>query len=214
MCVHIPFRLNPIASLAWLGKQLPCPLRGNCTMKIQCPWIRGLTHTHTHTHTLAQTQFCSHWIHHDSMVQRCVQTHSIHFCSVSFIWFTCRQVVRTDSFLIDSQASMGEVGEFRRANELRRRRGPLWVCHVFVGLAPHICHSHSFPQPLTWHHKMRGTKAAADRRRTGVTGPKDWTVEQIAEPFVYWLGGFLEDAAGVGRGRSELSSLVRFKTLG
>ena len=24
--VHIPFRLNPIASLAWLGKQLPCPL--------------------------------------------------------------------------------------------------------------------------------------------------------------------------------------------
>ena len=26
MCVHIPFRLNPIASLAWLGKQLPCPL--------------------------------------------------------------------------------------------------------------------------------------------------------------------------------------------
>ena len=25
MCVHIPFRLNPIASLAWLGKQLPCP---------------------------------------------------------------------------------------------------------------------------------------------------------------------------------------------
>ena len=26
MCVHIPLRLNPIASLAWLGKQLPCPL--------------------------------------------------------------------------------------------------------------------------------------------------------------------------------------------
>ena len=26
MCVHIPFRLNPVASLAWLGKQLPCPL--------------------------------------------------------------------------------------------------------------------------------------------------------------------------------------------
>ena len=23
----------------------PVPLRGNCTMKIQCPWIRGLTHT-------------------------------------------------------------------------------------------------------------------------------------------------------------------------
>ena len=26
MCVHIPLRLNPIASLAWLGKQLPTPL--------------------------------------------------------------------------------------------------------------------------------------------------------------------------------------------
>jgi hypothetical protein len=26
MCVHIPFRLDPIASLAWLGKQLLCPL--------------------------------------------------------------------------------------------------------------------------------------------------------------------------------------------
>ena len=29
MCVHIPFRLNPIASWAWLGKQLPCPLQHN-----------------------------------------------------------------------------------------------------------------------------------------------------------------------------------------
>ena len=26
MCVHIPFRLNPIPSLAWLGTQLPCTL--------------------------------------------------------------------------------------------------------------------------------------------------------------------------------------------
>ena len=26
-CVHVPFRLSPIASLAWLGKQLPCPLQ-------------------------------------------------------------------------------------------------------------------------------------------------------------------------------------------
>ena len=26
----------------------PVPLRGNCTMKIQRPWIRGLTRTHTH----------------------------------------------------------------------------------------------------------------------------------------------------------------------
>ena len=27
------------------------PLRGNCTMKIQCPWIRGLTHTHRDIHS-------------------------------------------------------------------------------------------------------------------------------------------------------------------
>ena len=27
VCVHSPFRLNPVASLAWLGKQLPCPLQ-------------------------------------------------------------------------------------------------------------------------------------------------------------------------------------------
>ena len=45
MCVHIPFRLNPIASLAWLGKQLPCPVQYNEVASIQ------VAHTHPHTHT-------------------------------------------------------------------------------------------------------------------------------------------------------------------
>ena len=27
VCVHTPFRLNRVASMAWLGKQLPCPLQ-------------------------------------------------------------------------------------------------------------------------------------------------------------------------------------------
>ena len=33
--------------LRWPGRApgSPGPLHGNCTMKIQCPWIRGLTHT-------------------------------------------------------------------------------------------------------------------------------------------------------------------------
>ena len=52
MRVHIPFRLNPIASLAWLGKQLPCPLHvkgGGKTVKevaVEIPLSRG-ERTHT-----------------------------------------------------------------------------------------------------------------------------------------------------------------------
>ena len=54
MCVHIPFRLNPIASLAWLGKQLPCPLLKNengVKSTIQTDPCDYKVHTHTHTHT-------------------------------------------------------------------------------------------------------------------------------------------------------------------
>ena len=53
MRVHIPFRLNPIASLAWLGKQLPCPLHvkgGGKSVKevaVENPLSRG-GHTHIH----------------------------------------------------------------------------------------------------------------------------------------------------------------------
>ena len=50
MCVHIPFRLNPIASLAWLGKQLPCPLQHQEVLHLY-RWYR---HTHTHTHSLTR----------------------------------------------------------------------------------------------------------------------------------------------------------------
>ena len=59
MCVHIPFRLNPIASLAWLGKQLPCPLHvkaGGKTVKevaVENPLSRG---GHTHTRSYKQSQ--------------------------------------------------------------------------------------------------------------------------------------------------------------
>ena len=42
MCVHIPFQLNPIASLAWLGKQLPCPMQQEALHL-----YRWSTHTHT-----------------------------------------------------------------------------------------------------------------------------------------------------------------------
>ena len=47
-CVHIPIQLIPIASLAWLGKQQPCPL-------LSVGWMGLLetecdTHTHTHTY--------------------------------------------------------------------------------------------------------------------------------------------------------------------
>ena len=48
-CVHIPIQLIPIASLAWLGKQQPCPLLSvGCMglLETECD-----THTHTHTHT-------------------------------------------------------------------------------------------------------------------------------------------------------------------
>ncbi|CAK9051953.1 Uncharacterized protein SCF082_LOCUS28465 [Durusdinium trenchii] len=41
-------------------------------------------------------------------------------------------------------------------------------------------------------------------------GPKDWTVEQIAEPFVYWLGGFLED---FGQETNLLSRALAFAEL-
>ena len=43
-CVHIPIQLIPIASLAWLGKQQPCPL-------LFCNFLLG-TEVDTHTHGL------------------------------------------------------------------------------------------------------------------------------------------------------------------
>ena len=53
-CVHVPFRLNPIASLAWLGKQLPCPLllkvndgKNNKNIEV-LHLFRWYAHTHTH----------------------------------------------------------------------------------------------------------------------------------------------------------------------
>ena len=41
-----PLHQHLLASSSLDGKcqWCPVPLRGNCTMKIQCPWIRGLTH--------------------------------------------------------------------------------------------------------------------------------------------------------------------------
>ena len=47
-CVHIPIQLIPIASLAWLGKQQPCPL-----LFFNFPLRNRGGHTHTHTHTKA-----------------------------------------------------------------------------------------------------------------------------------------------------------------
>ena len=44
-CVHVPIRLIPIASLAWLGKQPPCPLLVWCEVKVTL-WDR-VGHTHT-----------------------------------------------------------------------------------------------------------------------------------------------------------------------
>ena len=42
-----PLHQHLLASSSLDGKcqWCPVPLRGNCTMKIQCPWIWGLTHT-------------------------------------------------------------------------------------------------------------------------------------------------------------------------
>ena len=44
VCVHTPFRLNPTASLAWLGKQLPCPVQ-----KVEVYIYTDGPPTHTHT---------------------------------------------------------------------------------------------------------------------------------------------------------------------
>ena len=48
MCVHIPFRLNPIASLAWLGKQLPCPLLEEGEKKRKRRGFTSIQMLHTH----------------------------------------------------------------------------------------------------------------------------------------------------------------------
>ena len=54
MCVHIPFRLDPIASLAWLGKQLPCLLQVKLIKTIEVLHLfRCVTHTHP-----AKAGFC------------------------------------------------------------------------------------------------------------------------------------------------------------
>ena len=47
-CVHIPIQLIPIASLAWLGKQQPCPLLSVGCMGL----LETECDTHTHTHGL------------------------------------------------------------------------------------------------------------------------------------------------------------------
>ena len=49
MCVQIPFRLNPIASLAWLGKQLPCPLLEEGETKRKRRGFTSIQMLHTHT---------------------------------------------------------------------------------------------------------------------------------------------------------------------
>jgi hypothetical protein len=48
VCVHTPIRLNPLASLAWLGKQAPCPLQ-----KVEVFYLLRL-HTLTRTRTRAR----------------------------------------------------------------------------------------------------------------------------------------------------------------
>ena len=53
-CVHIPIQLIPIASLAWLGKQQPCPLLSvGCMglLETECD-----THTHTHSKDLLKSK--------------------------------------------------------------------------------------------------------------------------------------------------------------
>ena len=51
MCVHIPFRLDPIASLAWLGKQLLCPLFKKKEKEKGKKTFIEMLHSHTRTRT-------------------------------------------------------------------------------------------------------------------------------------------------------------------
>ena len=54
-CVHIPIQLIPIASLAWLGKQQPCPL---LFFNFLLGSLRNRGgHTHTHTHLQCKQMF-------------------------------------------------------------------------------------------------------------------------------------------------------------
>ena len=53
-CVHIPLRLYPVASLAWLGKQLPCPLQWR-KFYIYADGSHARTHAHTHPPTHPHT---------------------------------------------------------------------------------------------------------------------------------------------------------------
>ena len=54
VCVHTPIRLNPLASLAWLGKQAPCPLQ-----KVEVFYLLRL-HRLTRTRTRARARACKH----------------------------------------------------------------------------------------------------------------------------------------------------------
>ena len=54
VCVHTPIRLNPLASLAWLGKQAPCPLQ-----KVEVFYLLRL-HRLTRTRTRARARTCKH----------------------------------------------------------------------------------------------------------------------------------------------------------
>ena len=48
LCVHNSFRLNPIASLAWLGKEVPCPLQTEKRHQAISGMYNLVPHTHTH----------------------------------------------------------------------------------------------------------------------------------------------------------------------
>ena len=77
MCVHIPFRLNPIASLARLGKQLPCPLLLQNQELLEL--LEAECDTHTHTEPLSGA------LKNDSSLFWSVQRSFAVRCCVSFL---------------------------------------------------------------------------------------------------------------------------------
>ena len=86
MCVHIPFRLDPIDSLAWLGKQLPCPLHVKkvTTTKEVLHLFRCVTHTHTSHHT-RHTSHVSHVISDVGQIDA-AQAHEFASPAPSWAW--------------------------------------------------------------------------------------------------------------------------------
>jgi hypothetical protein len=60
MCVHIPFRLDPKASLAWLGKHLLCPLfkkKKEKEKRKKIHLLKRYTHTHARAHTCSEISY-------------------------------------------------------------------------------------------------------------------------------------------------------------